>query len=269
MTAKAKTPRTPTYRRANVNLREINFDPEFSIRDIQEHHVRTLVAALRTKGKLDPILLLDDKRNPEQPKLTLIDGHHRVAAYKTQQRSQKHPKPVNALIVSCDEITAHRLAAQRNSKDKLPLTTTEKLNLAWKLVWLSEAALSKAEIVNDTGVSRTTVHNMRKRRRQMLEAGKEPTGEWWKDSKDNSLGTQEETDLDKKLEKYVDALKGPAEAMRREPAEVKWGVLEYVFGTYEARQIAWHGIYTAQDDFELDAPQLEHVITELDENCDF
>lgn len=268
--------KSPSNRCAYVQPREINHDPKFAIRQIQEHHVRTLLTALRTTGKLDPILLWDDRRDPQQPRLTLIDGQHRVAAHINQQSSGKRTKGVLARIISCDEITAHRLAAQRNSKDKLPLTFSEKMDLAWRLVWLSEAALSKAEIVSDTGVSRTTVHNMRKRRREMLEAGNEPTGEWWRDSKDNTPEAQEETNLTKKVRQYAEALKGPAEAMRREPADVKWGVLEHVFGTYEARQVAWHGLQSETDEFDDDADKVETVTTtirddvdEFDDNPDF
>lgn len=250
----------PKYRYATVQHREITIDRDFTVREIREDHVRTLLAALRTGGRLDRLLVWEDLRDPQRPRLVLLDGQHRLSAYHNHRQGKGALLPVPVRIVTCDELTAHRLTAQRNSKDKLPLSFAEKMNLAWRLVWLADAKLSKAEIVSDTGASRTTVHNMRRRRRAMIAAGKEPTGEWWRDAKDSPPCQPEETDVESKIKELAEVLKGPAEAMRRQPAAVKWAVLEVVFGTYEARQFAWHGLKAGEDEFDDDAPQIESII---------
>ncbi|MRH20603.1 ParB N-terminal domain-containing protein, partial [Rhodovulum strictum] len=206
MTITAKATATPSYRRAYVQPREITRDPAFTVRDIREDHVRTLYAALRNSGRLDPVLVWEDLRDPDRLRLVLLDGQHILAAYENQRRKTKVAKGIPVRIVTCDEITAHRLAAQRNSRDKLPLTFAEKMNLAWRLVWLADAALSKADIVGDTGASRTTVHNMRQRRRAMIAAGKQPTGEWWRDAKDTPPEQPEETDMEARIAELADTL---------------------------------------------------------------
>ena len=262
---------TPTYRRAIIQPREITHDTSFTVRDIRDDHVRTLLTALRTTGRLDPVLLWDDQRDPERPRLVLLDGQHRLAAYHNDRRRKSGTQGIPARIVSCDEVMAHRLAAQRNSRDKLPLTCAEKMNLAWRLVWLADAQLSKADIMNDTGVGRTTVHNMRVRRKAMIAAGQEPTGEWWRDRKDTPLDQPEEIDMEARIADLAEALKRPAEAMRREPAEVKWRVLERVLGTYEARQVAWRGLQLDYDEFDEEAHKIAPITrdTGTDGDTDF
>ena len=267
----AQTPATPTYRRAYVQPREITLDPAFKVRELREDHVRTLLGALRTTGRLDSVLVWEDLRNPERPRLVLLDGQHRLAAYENHRRRSKAGKSIPIRIASCDEVTAHRLAAQRNSRDKLPLTFAEKMNLAWRLVWLADAQLSKADIVGDTGVSRTTVHNMRKRRKEMIAAGKDTSGEWWRDAKDTEAGQPEETDIEARVAELAELFKRPAEAMRRDAAQVKWAVFERVFGTYEARQFAYFGLYANTDEFSDEANSLERIVsaTGADDDCGF
>lgn len=270
-TATYQPPTTPAYRRAYVQPREITLDPAFKVRETREVHVKTLLTALRTTGRLDPVLVWDDQRDPERPRLVLLDGLHRLAAYENRRRRTQDAKSIPVRIVSCDVVTAHRLSAQRNSRDKLPLTFAEKMDLAWRLVWLADAQLSKADIVGDTGVSRTTVHNMRKRRKVMIAMASEPTGEWWRDAKDARPGTSEETDMEARIAELAEPLKRPAEAMRWEPAAVKWGVLERVFGTYEARQFAWYGIHADADEFSDEANAGEKIttMTGVESDCDF
>jgi hypothetical protein len=255
----------PTYRRAFVQNREITHDPAFAVRGLQCHHIRTLLIVLRQTGRLEPILLWDDRRDPERHRLVLLDGQHRAAAYANHRRNTKVAKSIPARIVCCDEVTAHRLAAQRNSRDKLPLTFAEKMNLAWRLVWLADAKLSKADIVGDTGVSRTTVHNMRQRRKAMIAAEITATGEWWRDSRDDTPGKPEETDMEAKIKAYAETFMKPAEAMRRETAEVKWDVMERVFGSYEARQFAYYGLTSPMSEFMNDGITIERVSHDLED----
>lgn len=123
-----------------------------------------------------------------------------------------------------------------------------------------------------TGASRTTVHNMRQRRRAMIAAGKQSTGEWWRDSKDTPPEQPEETDVEAHIAELAETLKRPAEAIRREPAAIKWRVLERVFGTYEARQFAWHGLNADLDEFSDEAARIEKMTVAtgtIDEDCGF
>lgn len=144
--------------------------------DLDRAHVRTLVGAIHTSGDLDPVLVW---RAPDADEgmFTLLDGAHRLAAYKAAGRADDIP----ARVVSCDYRTALLLAAGANSKDTLRLTFLEKADMAWRLVREPEAGYSKAEIAGATGVGSRTVANMRVRWRVMKEAGQEPSGRWSKD----------------------------------------------------------------------------------------
>lgn len=106
----------------------------------------------------------------------------------------------------------------------------------------------------------------------MIAAGKEPTGEWWRDAKDNPTDQQEETNMDAKITALAEPLRSPAEALRREIAAVKWAVLERVFGTNEARQFAWHGLNAGVDEFSDEARAVDGITAATgtsDEDCGF
>ncbi|MRH22964.1 hypothetical protein GH815_18600 [Rhodovulum strictum] len=78
--------------------------------------------------------------------------------------------------------------------------------------------------------------------------------------------------MEARIAELADTLKRPAEAMRRESAAIKWRVLERVFGTYEARQFAWHGLNADLDEFSDEAAAIEKITVAtgtLDEDCDF
>lgn len=250
---------TPSYRKAHVHAREVFHDTAFAVRDAQPHHVRTLLTALRNTGRLEPILVWDDRRDPSRPRLVLLDGQHRLAAYANLRRGSGAGAGAGAKvpvrIVSCDEVMARRLSAQRNSRDKLPLTKAERLNLAWRLVWLKDAVLSKAEIVSDTGASRSTVGNMRHRRQAMIAAGAQETGDWFRDRRDGAGDWQpDEGNPAARIASFTDALLGPATGLRRESLEVQWAVMEAMLGVFGAKCLAEYGAGES-DEFDPEAMQ--------------
>jgi hypothetical protein len=129
--------------------------------DVDDYHVRELTRALRTKngGALDPIVVTQIGKDAY-----CVDGHHRLAAYKAAKVTD--PVPVEWFEGSVLE--AYREAVRRNVKDKLPMSRDAKLEAAWREVVLGQ--LSKAAIVEMTGVANGTVGTMRSKLRELKEA---------------------------------------------------------------------------------------------------
>lgn len=242
MKTPTKTDAKPTFRKAHVQPREITRLDEFCLREtgINKAHVRTLVQTLRNTGRLDLILLWKDNRDPSRPRLVLLDGAHRLAAYGSLHGlGGGQGKGVPAKIVECDPKTAHLMALAGNTRDCLPLTATERANAAWRLVMHPTISFSKAEIAQVAGVAPRTVANMRRRLKEMAEAGVEPSGVWWRDRQvnrgDDPYDLSDE-DLDAKVKALVAALQGPLGGWKRERTEVLAKALEGVFG-HDLRQI--------------------------------
>lgn len=83
-----------TTNRRRVSLSDIEMRPEvFQFRhiDVDESHVDDLAGILKSGNDLDPLALW---RDPTSQGLVVIDGHHRVAAYKQAGWPRKVPAVV-------------------------------------------------------------------------------------------------------------------------------------------------------------------------------
>lgn len=135
----------------------------FQIRgDIPDHtHVSALLDVLKRGGSLKPITLWRCGEGA-----ILIDGHHRLHAYKQRQKQLRQPVlvPVEWFRGSLDE--ALEQAAAANNEVKLPLNSQQRKNFGWRLVILNRH--SKAEIAKMAGISERTVANMRSAKKTLL-----------------------------------------------------------------------------------------------------
>jgi len=165
-------------KRQKVKLVDIQARPEiFQYREMEfdTHHVDELKAAILSEGAVDRI---DLWRDPETAEFIVLDGHHRVRAYR---RAGKSSAP--AIIYEGTEEAARLHALKENSKVRLQMTATEKSNAAWRLVCHTSAGggylYSKQEIATHTAVAARTVATMRSTRRKLLEADKDLPAAWW------------------------------------------------------------------------------------------
>ena len=120
-----------------------------------DDHIFDLAKATQNTGALDPILVF-----PVADKYYVIDGHHRLAAYITAR--WKGDIPAVVFTGSLDE--AVREALRSNSKNKLPMTTKDKTEAAWRLVKEGKPGEwpdSISETMKLTGVGKGTVNRMR------------------------------------------------------------------------------------------------------------
>jgi len=118
-------------------------------------HVMILAAAIKKRKSkcLDPITIWWDGKG-----WACVDGHHRYEAYFQAEVGNAHKVPVEVFTGTLNQ--AMRAAAEANTKDKLPMSRTEKSNTAWHLVTMAD--MTKVEVATASGVSESTVATMRK-----------------------------------------------------------------------------------------------------------
>lgn len=185
-----------------VELHDIEERPEvYQPREgLQEYHVNALRAALGQRGELDPLTLWED---PETGAKVLVDGHHRVAAYRKAGWS----KPVPSHIHKCNQRAARLLALGENGKARLSLTPTERQNAAWALVCDGRTdpwTFSRSEIANASGASTGLVAEMRRTRKQVEERGETLDPSWQQMLRSRrDQGPQEYTDAQR--EAWIEA----------------------------------------------------------------
>lgn len=129
-----------------------------------EAHIRVLQDAIGNPEKpnsLDPLLVWWSGQQ-----WYVIDGFHRLQAYFRAEVRMR--VPVSVFAGTLEEAMA--AAAAANSKDKLPMTSRDKMNMAWRLVRFTEK-LSKAAIASDCAIASRSVANMRKVKAQLIEQG--------------------------------------------------------------------------------------------------
>jgi len=168
----------------SVSLDQITESAEFKFRadGIDATHKADLASTIRNTGApLDPVLLWQDEPSEigAPGKLILLDGAHRLAAYRAVKWSQ----PIPALVlVGMDRRDALGEALRANSKRTRGLSQAERMDAAWRLVREPVPRRYKVrEIAAWADVARATVDNMRARFRVMHEEGIEITGSWARD----------------------------------------------------------------------------------------
>ncbi len=269
-------------KRATVAIERINQTDHFKFRwgKLDGYHKADLAGHIRKTGKaLDPVLLWRDSEASDDTNapLVLIDGEHRLAAYKAVGWKRGVP----AIILHCDRRAALLAALGTNAKQVLPLSRTERTDAAWRLVREPvEPSYTRKEIVGMASVSARTVNYMRSRWAEMVKAGQEPTGEWGRDRSGPSEEREgsEMTDarrereiaiLVSEIRDVIDRRKRPEKAILRDGWAVDTAILEaigdkrfkdladYFFGENEERD-EWFGD-TLTDDADCSDDDMDDV----------
>lgn len=134
-----------------------------------EGHISALAKEPKAGRPLDPVTVVD-----MGGKWFLVDGHHRMQAYR--RAKWKREVPVN--VVQSNLQAAERvewaitLSIAENAKAKLGLVEADKMARAWQAV-AREAPGSIAGLSKTYGVSERTIANMRKVRATLADAGKD------------------------------------------------------------------------------------------------
>lgn len=105
----------------------------------------------------------------------VVDGHHRLKAYRKVATDPKRPLkgvrvPVRVFEGTFDEALGR--SGEGNVKDKLVMSEEEKSDLAWRFTCRGEQAKprwTKAQVAKLSGRSKETVAIMRKTRKSLIE----------------------------------------------------------------------------------------------------
>jgi ParB-like chromosome segregation protein Spo0J len=139
----------------------------FQPRQMDERHIQELKRAIAAHGELDALLVFQ-----VGPDAVLIDGHHRVAAYELAKALEA--VPVRYFAGTLEEAILE--AGKANSKAKLPMSTRQRQDYAWRLVVFG--TFSKRQVREASGVSDGQVAIMR-RALKLLGEGAADCKNWW------------------------------------------------------------------------------------------
>lgn len=150
---------------------------------------RTLTQAVRSRGgALDPIVVWWSGK-----RWYVLDGHHRMRAYRTFNNGAGAGKPITETPVEVFAGTvaaAHAKAVEANSKNHLRMEPADKADAAWRMVCLAAGAGNASAIGLGSGVTRQTVGKMQKHYAELRLRfpGVEPLDQSWKQVMDAIAG---------------------------------------------------------------------------------
>lgn len=195
---------------------------------ISPSHVETLARTLRANKRLDPIWVWQEVDESDNPTGTfeLMDGRHRLAAYEANFKKDRREHYLNipVHIFEGSEVIAALKALALNSKDKLALTFSEKLDAAWKIVARDlKNEATKPMVARAAGISERTVLNMRNKRNEIIKAGKELPSAWfaarsWPEESGGTPQTDEQEEAE--IEQLKNALQEAIRTTRSRKIEV-------------------------------------------------
>lgn len=168
-------------------------------------HVRNLAEALKRDAskqrRLEPITVMAFGN-----RWYLLDGHHRLQAYKDAGYDRVAVRVVDSEAQGSERVLeAQKIGLRSNSRDKLPMTSSDKSNAAWRLV-ASETDLTAKEIEELTQVSERTVRSMRETLRKLKAENKliSPEGMSWRHAKMTADGKDlPELEADDRIERQA------------------------------------------------------------------
>lgn len=164
----------PVRTEQTLPLNEIVARPDlFQVRGSTDaKHVADLAEIIRgTEGDLDPLLLIELGEEA-----VIINGHHREAAYRAVYGETDPAHPVPVRWFAGDPIQALTRATGENSKTCLVMTREQRKDAATRLAGMVGTNLSKAELAKATGLSTSTIADIRAclKKVQELAAGEGP-----------------------------------------------------------------------------------------------
>lgn len=178
-----------------LHLQAITTIPElFQPRGMSNRHISDLVRAIENNGEVDPMTVMQIGK-----RVVLIDGHHRIEAYRQAGRTLSIP--VRYFEGTLEEAVLE--AGQANSKVKLPMTSQERHDYAWRLVLLGKH--SKTDVARGSGISPSSVANMRKVKKGLGQEAFD-CGSWWQ-ARERAQGRgheMSEEDREKWKEEWAD-----------------------------------------------------------------
>ena len=214
-TRKRTTQRSDVLASKQFKVADLVFQWRLTDENLMEDQKHTLELAriLKDQDKpLEPILV-----TPIGSGFYVVDGHHRLQAYRTARWEKTIPVVYFEGTVQEACLEAFRL----NCKNKLPMTIDDKREAAWRL--LKDGKMSQTTISTETSVSLRTISTRSKTLKDFGERVREltwrrakslkwvseeelPDMETWKEKKAQAMTKQLLKNLTKDAYKYPDVL---------------------------------------------------------------
>lgn len=208
---------TVTQRPARLSLSTIDTRPDdfqFRTFELDQYHVEKLQEAHQRGADLGRI---DVWKDPEDSQYYVLDGHHRLEAYRRAGQ-------VHTANVTVHEGPYHRVrlvALKQNTQARLPMSDVERSNAAWRLVAGQEKdkdpdRYSKAELAKLTQRSERTIANMRATAIALLKDDQELPDSWLqamrlkREGKQGEMSEEDRQDWVEAKAAEIDAEIGPA-----------------------------------------------------------
>jgi len=194
----------PAFLPPELEWDAIRQEPDlFQPRPIAERHISELIRAIGVAGKLDAVTVIQVGAHA-----VLIEGHHRMAAYRRAGIVEGIPVAYFAGGLEAAVLESGRA----NSKAKLSMTNEDRQNCAWR--WVQLGIHSISQIATSSGVSVRQVSTMRKVLKHLGEdAAAQET--WWKAQRafngiEASAWSDDEVEerIEAQAQKYADRLYG-------------------------------------------------------------
>lgn len=198
----------PVRTEETLPLNEIVARPDlFQVRGSTDaKHVADLAEIIRgTEGDLEPLLLIELGEEA-----VIINGHHREAAYRAVYGETDPAHPVPVRWFSGDPIQALTRATGENSKTCLVMTREQRKDAATRLAGMVGTNLSKAELAKATGLSTSTIAEIRAglKKVQELATGDGPL----RQEAGEALASLRWSDIQACVELSKGAVEGPSES---------------------------------------------------------
>jgi ParB-like chromosome segregation protein Spo0J len=183
--------------------------------DQRQKHILKMAGSVRdTAEALEPITVF-----PVGLAYYVVDGHHRLAAYDTAEWRKQIP----AIVFDGTLKQARDHALTMNSRDKLPMTETDKYEAAWRIVLEGDRSIS--DTAKKASVSPGTVSNMRRTAIELKQAYQQrgesfPLGLTWARARREKSGKERDYDddwIETEAHKLVEALRKARIVLTKNP----------------------------------------------------
>ncbi len=142
-------------------------------------HIKNLSRPLSNPEiELDPITIAWISLSWIDGMWTVIEGHHRVEAYKSNNRCH-----IPCVIFEGDRVETVLQALSSNLKDKLPMTQSEKLDAQWTIFVGMEGMKYQSKTLLEIGTVSSTLQKFRVHKRGIQQHGKKPQNFTWREAK--------------------------------------------------------------------------------------
>lgn len=142
-------------------------------------HIKNLSKPLRNpETELDPITIAWISLSLSEGMWTVIEGHHRVEAYKSHNR-----RLIPCVIFEGDRVETVLQALSSNLKDKLPMTQSEKLDAQWTIFVGMQNLQYRTKTLLDIGTAPGTLQKFREHERVLKWHGEKSQKFTWREAK--------------------------------------------------------------------------------------